>query len=100
MRKPLCLCDLCVLLRLKCFFQDELNAFLATVHPEVVGSGARRSRRFSRRTPVGPEDFSVFSAATLTGAKARAPNGSKNFGMHGSPMAHVSNRSRLRLNSS
>ena len=44
---------------------------------------SRRSRRFSRRTPVGLEDFSAFSAATLKRARARAPSGSNNFGMHG-----------------
>ncbi len=32
------------------------------VHPGVVGSGARRSRRFGRRTPVALEDFSLENA--------------------------------------
>ena len=55
----------------------------SSVHREIVGSGARRSRRFGRRTPGALEDFSVFSAATVKQAEARAPNGSNDFGMHG-----------------
>jgi hypothetical protein len=53
------------------------------VHPEVVGDGARRLRRFYLSRPLRSENFIVFPIQTPKRAEARAPNYVNNLGMHG-----------------
>jgi len=42
-------------------------------HPEVVGNGARRLRRFNPSTPLGSGNFSIVPIQTPKRAEARAP---------------------------
>src|SRR6266545_3062331 len=61
----------------------EYPARSTPVHPEVVGHGARRSRRFNLSTPLRSGNFSVFPIPTPKRAEARAPTNTNNLGMHG-----------------
>jgi len=55
------------------------------VHPEVVGNGARRLRRFNVSTPLRSGNLGVFPIQTPKRAEARAPSNTNNMGMRGLP---------------
>src|SRR5947207_8138852 len=58
-----------------------LTAIRSRAHPEVVGNGARRLRRFNLGTPLRSGNFDISPIQTPKRAEARAPT--DNFGMHG-----------------
>jgi hypothetical protein len=62
---------------------DNSSRGSATVHPQVVDNGARRSRRFDFRMPGRAEQFQRARLGKLKRAEARAPNGTDHSWLHG-----------------